>query len=67
MLLLASARSGPDANGDLVRKEARTVLKIGNMLWRIGRLLDVNRQIAWTQQAGFDGVGFHASAGAPGQ
>ena len=42
------------------------MLKIGNMAWRIGRLLDVNRQIAWTQAAGFDGVGFHASAGAPG-
>jgi len=43
------------------------VLKIGNMVWRIGRLLDVDRQIAWTQAAGFDGVGLHASAGAPGQ
>ena len=43
------------------------MLKIGNMLWRIGRLLDVERQMAWTRRAGFDGVGLHASAGTPGQ
>ncbi|MBU0606910.1 MAG: sugar phosphate isomerase/epimerase [Armatimonadetes bacterium] len=40
---------------------------IGNMLWRIGRLLDIERQMAWTQRAGFDGVGLHAAAGTPGQ
>ncbi len=40
---------------------------IGNMLWRIGRLLDLERQMAWTQRAGFDGVGLHAAAGTPGQ
>ncbi len=39
---------------------------IGNMLWRIGRLLDIERQMAWSQRAGFDGVGFHAAAGTPG-
>lgn len=43
------------------------MLKIGNMVWRIGRLLEVDRQIAWTRDAGFDGVGLHASAGAAGQ
>lgn len=43
------------------------MLMIGNMVWRIGRLLDVGRQIAWTRAAGFDGVGLHASAGMPGQ
>jgi len=42
------------------------MLRIGNMLWRIGRLLDVERQMAWTQRSGFDGVGLHASAGTPG-
>ena len=41
--------------------------KIGNMLWRIGELLDFDQQLAWTRDAGFDGVGFHASAGIPGQ
>lgn len=40
---------------------------IGNMLWRIGELLDFDEQLAWTRAAGFDGVGFHASAGVPGQ
>lgn len=37
------------------------------MLWRIGELLDFDQQLAWTRDAGFDGVGFHASAGIPGQ
>ena len=41
--------------------------KIGNMIWRIGELLDLDRQMAWTRAAGFDGVGFHASAGVPGR
>ena len=43
------------------------MLKIGNMLWRIGRILDFYQQLAWTCDAGFDGVSFHASAGATGQ
>lgn len=37
------------------------------MLWRIGDLLDIDRQLAWTRDAGFDGVAFHASAGVPGK
>lgn len=37
------------------------------MLWRIGDVLDFDRQLAWTREAGFDGVGFHASGGVPGQ
>ena len=43
------------------------MLHIGNMLWRIGEVLDFDRQLAWTREAGFGGVGFHASAGVPGQ
>ncbi len=43
------------------------MLKIGNMLWRIGKLLDFDEQLAWTRDAGFDGVSFHASAGHPPQ
>ena len=38
-----------------------------NMAWRIGDILDVDEQIAWTRDAGFDGIAFHASAGAPGK
>lgn len=40
---------------------------ICNMAWRIGDILDVDEQIEWTRQAGFDGVAFHASPGTPGQ
>ncbi len=43
------------------------MIKIGNMLWRIGKLLDFDEQLAWTRDAGFDGVSFHASAGSSGQ
>ena len=43
------------------------MLKIGNMLWRIGELLDFDQQLAWIRDAGFDGISFHASAGCPGQ
>ncbi len=40
---------------------------IGNMLWRIGDILDFDAQLDWTREAGFDGAGFHASAGVPGR
>ena len=40
---------------------------VANMLWRIGDLLDFDQQLAWSLETGFDGVGFHASAGVPGQ
>jgi len=43
------------------------MLRIGNMLWRIGELLDFDQQLAWTRDAGFGGIGFHASAGVPGK
>ena len=37
------------------------------MLWRIGEILDFDEQLAWTRDAGFDGVGFHASPGVSGK
>ena len=40
---------------------------ICNMAWRIGEILDIREQIAWTRDAGFDGIGIHASPGVPGQ
>ncbi len=43
------------------------MIAVGNMLWRIGDILDFDEQLAWTRDAGFNGVGFHASAGVPGQ
>ena len=36
------------------------------MAWRIGEILDIDRQIEWIRDAGFDGVGFNVSAGMPG-
>ena len=43
------------------------MIEIGNMLWRIGEVLDFDEQLAWTRDAGFGGVGFHASAGVAGE
>lgn len=40
---------------------------IGFMAWRIGDILDLHEQIDWIYEAGFDALGFHASAGVPGQ
>jgi len=37
------------------------------MAWRIGDKLDIHEQFDWVQAAHFDGVGFHAHAGTPGQ
>jgi sugar phosphate isomerase/epimerase len=37
------------------------------MLWRIGEILEFDQQLKWTLDAGFGGVGFHASAGTPGK
>ncbi|MFH1566521.1 MAG: sugar phosphate isomerase/epimerase family protein [Gemmatimonadota bacterium] len=39
---------------------------ICNMLWRIGDILPVLDQLAWSRAAGFDGIGLHASPGRPG-
>jgi sugar phosphate isomerase/epimerase len=36
------------------------------MVWRIGDILSVPEQIEWCRDAGFDGVGVHASPGKPG-
>jgi hypothetical protein len=35
------------------------------MAWRIGEMLDIGAQPEWIREAGFDGVGFHASPGEP--
>ncbi len=40
---------------------------IANMVWRIGEVLDFHEQVAWIREAGFDGVGFHASPGTRGE
>jgi len=42
------------------------VWAIGNMLYRIGALMEIEDQVAWVREAGFRGIGFHAHAGAPG-
>jgi len=37
------------------------------MAWRIGDILGLHEQIDWVYESGFDALGFHASAGVPGQ
>ncbi len=37
------------------------------MAWRIGEILDIDAQLEWIREAGFDGAGLHASPGEPGQ
>ena len=39
--------------------------RIGFMAWRIGDILEFDKQIEWIHNAGFDGVSFHASPGIP--
>ena len=33
------------------------------MAWRIGEILDIDAQLEWIREAGFDGVGLHANPG----
>jgi sugar phosphate isomerase/epimerase len=40
---------------------------IGFMAWRIGEILDLDAQIDWIRDSGFDAVSFHASSGFPGR
>lgn len=39
---------------------------ISFMVWRIGDILDIDRQIEWVRDHGFQAVSLHASAGIPG-
>ncbi len=41
--------------------------RVGFMVWRIGAILDLDAQIEWVREAGFDGIGLHASPGVTGQ
>jgi len=42
-------------------------LRLGFMVWRIGDILDFDRQVEWVAHAGFESIAFHASAGTPGK
>ncbi|MCX7827192.1 MAG: sugar phosphate isomerase/epimerase [Verrucomicrobiae bacterium] len=48
-------------------KEPSGGLKIGFMIWRIGDILDFDKQVEWVAQAGFESISFHSSAGVPGK
>ena len=50
-----------------VSAEARRNLQLGFMVWRIGDILDFDRQVEWVANAGFESLSFHASAGVPGK
>ena len=45
----------------------RTCPPVCMMAWRIHDLLDLEPQLDWIEAAGFNGAGFHAHAGVPGQ
>jgi len=40
---------------------------VGLMAFRIGTIIDPDEQIEWIRAGGFDGVGFHAASGLPGE
>jgi sugar phosphate isomerase/epimerase len=42
-------------------------LRLGFMVWRIGGILDFERQVEWVANAGSESISFHASAGVPGK
>jgi sugar phosphate isomerase/epimerase len=42
-----------------------SALRLGFMVWRIGDILDFDRQVEWVANAGFESISFNASAGVP--
>jgi sugar phosphate isomerase/epimerase len=42
-------------------------LTVGFMVWRIGDVLDFDKQVEWVAQADFESISFHSSAGVPGK
>lgn len=43
------------------------MIHVSNMAWRIGDILDIDRQLDWIEANGFDAVSFHASPGTAGK
>ena len=63
-----SAMSRKLAVGDVGSlRESSNMLNLGCMVWRIGDILDFDRQVEWIVQAGFESISFHASAGEAGK
>ena len=63
----AAAASGTIGLGAADEAAKSLPLTLGVMVWRIGEILDFDKQVAWTAAAGFESIGFHASRGAAGQ
>ncbi len=48
-------------------KEPAGALKVGFMVWRIGDILDFDKQVEWVAKSGFESISFHSSAGQTGK
>lgn len=48
-------------------KQSPDKLNLSCMVWRIGDILDFDKQVEWIASAGFESISFHASAGEPGK
>ncbi len=48
-------------------KESSGALRLGFMVWRIGDILDFDKQVEWVAQAGFESISFHSSSGVAGK
>jgi hypothetical protein len=62
----ALAATAAVAAGGVSARPGRA-LRLGFMVWRIGDILEFDRQVEWIANAGFESISFHASAGAPGK
>jgi len=48
-------------------KQSFEEMNLSCMVWRIGDILDFDKQVEWIASAGFESISFHASAGEPGK
>jgi sugar phosphate isomerase/epimerase len=62
--MLAAGVASPEAKSSQIELGA---LNLGFMCWRIGDILDIDAQIKWAADVGFESIGFHASPGTPGK
>jgi sugar phosphate isomerase/epimerase len=61
------AMSPKFASGSKESKQSFNGINLSCMVWRIGDILDFDKQVEWIASAGFESISFHASAGEPGK